>query len=188
MDTKTIKATDRVWIGSPRAERRYGLKTVLKVTPTQIVIDWNGNGLSLPRFKRESGCEIGKSWMPNRITGIGTKSECGAFDLAAQMERESAMAKVAADAAREALRVELSGLFTGGHVEDEQWDDRIGFTLSFHGLTEQAIRGIAVKLAAPAPSTMVLTEQVMTGPEFKAKFLSSVPQHRRRELSNAGEK
>jgi hypothetical protein len=143
-DLASIKAGDRAWVGSHYGERNSGIRQVKKVTPTQIVIDWNNNGGSyVVRFKRDSGYEIAGGWFPKRITGIATKSECAKFDaeqLAAKLARE---AKDKVEAARAALRTELEALFdTPVNISvDRNQDDT--FRLEFCDLTADRIREIA---------------------------------------------
>ena len=158
MDFSKIKAGDRVWVGSNNyGTRNQGIKAVASVTPTLIRLDWSGNGGHLVEFHRKAGAytiqgnQRCASWNVNKITDIATKAECAAWDaeqLAAKLAKE---AKEKADKERDALRAALAGMFVFEGIAsldtvnicNESWNDRKGFTLELHGLTEERIREIA---------------------------------------------
>src|ERR1700679_2613589 len=70
----SLKAGDRVWVGKNRSDRG-SIRTVFKTTQTQIVLDWNGNGSYLPRYRMD-GYRIGGGMFSEHISGVATKEKC----------------------------------------------------------------------------------------------------------------
>jgi hypothetical protein len=148
-DCSKLKAGDRVWVGKLYSDGSgLSLKSVAKVTPTQIVIDWNGNGRYLTRYKKDEGWPIGAGVFAASIFGLATPTECARWDAKQERERQAERAKADAEAATEKKRLELNGLFAAPDpVHKEQWGnsaERAGkWTVEFHNLTEDQVRQLA---------------------------------------------
>ena len=148
-DCSKLKAGDRVWVGKLYSDGSgLSLKTVARVTPTQIVIDWNGNGRYLTRYKKDGGWAIGMGMFAEHIFGLAESNECAQWDAKRERERQAAQDKADAEAAAEKKRLELNGLFAAPDlVHKEQWGnaaERAGkWTVEFHNLTEDQVRQLA---------------------------------------------
>ncbi len=148
---KHIKSGDRVWVGT----ERYGTKSiriVSRVTPTQIVIDWNGNGSYLTRYKRDNGYAIGAGYLRDNIMRVATPAQCAKWDAKQLAEQEAREREEARQQALESIRLELAALFgDSATVSKEQWgneDMRSGkWTVEFHFLTEDGVRELAARWA-----------------------------------------
>ena len=149
-DCSKLKAGDRVWVGKLYSDGSgLSLKTVARVTPTQIVIDWNGNGRYLTRYKKDGGWAIGGGMLAEHIFRLAESNECAQWDAKRERERQAAQAEADAEAALKAKRLELDGLFRSEHVsvDTESWgteSERTGkWTVEFHCLTEDQVRQLA---------------------------------------------
>lgn len=120
-DLKDIRVGDRVWVSAKRGNNeRESLKTVVKLTPTTILLD------GLPqynRYQRGKKSRYGDEWTyygigmsDGSVTFIATRQECAEWDAAQQAQKEKAEADARARAEKEALRDELRGLFDGRMV------------------------------------------------------------------------
>ena len=147
-----VKCGDRVWIGTCSVPRSSGVRTVAKTTPTQIVIDWNGDGKYLPRFhrgdERRAGYQIGSSiWNQSKISGVATKAECAAWDDEQRVKQEAEQLRQKKEQQRAAKQAELSALFAGLEA-DAEIDQRNGSVrLALYGLSQVKVRWIAARLA-----------------------------------------
>ena len=149
-DCSQLKVGDRVWVGKLYSDGSgLSLKTVARVTTTQIVIDWNGNGRYLTRYKKNGGWRIGGEVLSGNITRLATPAECAAWAAREERQRLAAKSKADKEAALEAKRLELDVLFPGTHsnVTAEQWGSERGqagkWTVEFHYLTEEQVRMVA---------------------------------------------
>ena len=147
-DCSQLKAGDRVWVGKLYSDGSgRQIKTIAKVTTTQIVIDWNGNGGYCPRYRKGGGYAIGGGRFADNITGLATSDECAAWDAKQERERKAAQVKADAEAAIESKRSRLYQEFRSdrvsvtteswGQVRVEEW------TVEFHYLTEDQVRAVA---------------------------------------------
>lgn len=145
-----VKAGDRVkmlfYLGSARGQFTRIVR-VHHVTPTQIILDLNGNGSYLPRYNRSTGFCLG-SRFTDYIGGVATKEECLEWDTA----QAKILAKEKADAKRgeanerkiielRRLLAEVRALFP--HTSVESPGHHLRFTVSFENLTEREVRALA---------------------------------------------
>lgn len=142
-----MKAGDRVWLGT----NRYGpheIRTITRVTPTQIVIDWNGNGSYLVRFRRDNGRRIAGGYLAHDILRAATPSQCADWDAKQAALEENRRNKEQQEEALETLRLELAALFGENvAISKEQWGknaERDGkWTIEFHGLDTPTVCALA---------------------------------------------
>lgn len=148
-----IKAGDRVWAKSGTnisPHEKFRLKTVAKVTPARIVLDGSAEFNTYTR----NGIAYGR-WMSGRIDRIATAEECAEWDAGEERKRKAAEDKQSAEETRKAKMAELCELFSTDaetnkvYVTNAAWtDDQTAgkFDITFHGLTEEEIRAMAMKV------------------------------------------
>lgn len=155
-----IKVGDRVWVSRRFDSSGKGeIKTVMRLTPTQIHLD----GYKA-KYKRGTPSRFGGEpsyfcigRLGGEITAIATPQECAKWD--ADIERgkqESAKRATEAEAA-ETKREELAALFSvseddnrGTSVRRASYGDRTfradKYDVTFHSLTESEVKEIARKV------------------------------------------
>jgi hypothetical protein len=151
----TIKAGDRVWVGNYRSPRFSGIKAVSRLTPTQVIIDWHGNGKYEKRYKRGDAKStalycVGGSTMGDFVSGIATESEYAAWDAAVAEDEARKAKEAAAKQAREDWRQSLAESFGDDEfvsVGHEYWNGSQSpadkFHVDIHMLSADQVRSLA---------------------------------------------
>jgi hypothetical protein len=142
-----IRAGDRVWTGTYRHPRSGGIKYVVKLTPTQVLVQ--ATPLYQERYKRAASLDmlfsLGGSGV---ISGIATPAECKAWDAALAEKEEAERLKEIdieqLERRRTALNTEIGQY--GGFVSQafDQSGDK--WELAFSSLTADQVRQIAAAL------------------------------------------
>jgi hypothetical protein len=139
-----IKVGDSVWMGDSTFPCKGGIRTVVKLTATQIIVQLNSTYAQ--RYRREDGYRVGGGSFTDRITGIATEDEIYAFvakqkaDLAEQRRKEDKRT------AEENKRKTLNGLFEREHVwvGTNEFSNEAGtYKVSLECLSERAVRELA---------------------------------------------
>lgn len=139
-----VKVGDKVWL------RRYGngrvhLETVVKVTPTQIILKARGEGIAGDRYKRSNGAAIGYACRPS-ISAVAAPEEIETWEAERQAEKEESERRRAEQAALDAKREELNAALPGtAHVSPQdggQWSVTVSW------LSEEGVRKLARLLKA----------------------------------------
>lgn len=124
---KDIKVGDRVWVSSGHGNDRDRIQPVVRLTPTQIVLDGYYTGGASSEFNRyQRGKksrysddlrygQIGSGMWGSEITSIATEGERARWDAEQEAKRQKADAAKQESERIEAKRLELSGLFNPAH-------------------------------------------------------------------------
>lgn len=113
----TIKAGDRVWISAPYGGSDKGeIKTVKRLTPTQIILD--GKFEQYNRYRRGRPSRYGDheptyhgiGMSSGRITAVATKAECERWDAEQERKRLAQVEAESKQVADEKKRQELSAM------------------------------------------------------------------------------
>jgi hypothetical protein len=130
-----IEVGSRVWLADYYGERRRDLKTVAKLTPTQIVLD---NGW---RYYRSNGYAIGRSLY--KIIAAATPEECARHDAERAEEKRAEAERRAESEAREAKHIELNDLFGENvHVQSTHTNEAGEWQVCMY-LSEEGVRKLA---------------------------------------------
>lgn len=116
-DLTAIKPGDRVWISDGHSGKRDRIQTVVRLTPTQILLDGPG-GPDANRYRRTDSTykaayrRITSSWWPEAITAIATPEEWDRDQEQKRLAHEAeAQRKDAIEVQRQALAKLLCGRF-----------------------------------------------------------------------------
>lgn len=169
MSLEKIKVGDRVWVSARYGgDERGTLKTVARLTPTQIILDgiekYNRYQRGKPsRYGDKEPQYYGIAGADGRLTFIATTAECEEWDAVKERERLEAEARVSRQQSAEAKRDELTALFSkdpepnrGTYARDATYGDREfragRYDVTLHSLTEEEVRALAERLNVPAPT------------------------------------
>lgn len=145
-----LQPGDHVWLGRSEFPCCDGIKTVVRVTRTQIVIKFSETSDIEMRFGRITGYRIGGGHFSNYITAIATPEEM----LEAEEEQKH-KAEIAAQERERKSRLqekqkELNLLFHQDariDVRHEEFSTTSIWTVVFSGLTEEEVIELATKIA-----------------------------------------
>lgn len=139
-----IAVGDKVWMGDSNWPCKGGIKPVVKITASQIVVQFTDKYEE--RFRRADGYRIGGGSFSNHIMGVATAAEIKTFDAKTKAENARRKRKEDERTAAEDKRKELGALFTREHVwvgTNEFTNDQRTFKVSLEGLTEKSVRELA---------------------------------------------
>jgi hypothetical protein len=150
---EAIKVGDRVWISAPYGGEDKGeIKTVKRLTPTQIILDgqyeqYNRYHRGKPsRYGSHEPTYYGIGSSDGRITAIATKAECEQWDAEQERKRLAASEAQVKREADEQKRIVLNSLLpekasiSGPH--SNSWGE---WQISIYA-TEDEVREIAARL------------------------------------------
>ena len=139
-----IKVGDKVWIGywrynkDGRIPSRHGLRTVSRLTPTQLSIGENGI-----RYHRNTGKVVGHSSAFD-VLSIATPEEIAEWEVRVEANRLAEEERKQREAIRTNIRLRLYNLFPDGSVYIEESGDAWDVTIK--GLQEDQIRELAAAM------------------------------------------
>jgi hypothetical protein len=146
-----LKAGDRVWTVSGY---QAAIRTITRVTPTQILIDWHGNGSLILRYRRDDGHAIGGGSCILRAT---SSADCAAWDEKMELDRRNKDEQMREKEEKETLRQKLLNEFRSDSVEvsEESWGNKSErenqWEVTFHKLTEKQVRILAMQIRSEDP-------------------------------------
>lgn len=145
-DFSGIKPGDRVWVSL--GYKVTTLKTVLRTTADQVVLDWWGDGKCLVRYRRIGGQEIGSK--NRRLIGKAIPRECELWD-AMRADEERNKQEIWKNAQELQIRkrdllAEFKGI-EGVLVEEESWgteEEQAGkWTVQLHYMSTEQVKELA---------------------------------------------
>ena len=151
MEPAKLKAGDSVWVWRSGLQDSSFIKTVHRITPFQVIVDWDSDGKHLKRFKKSTGWGIGGGF--TLIWGLATAEECAAWNSAQKLKKLKQTAKENTEAEIERIRVELVNwmpVSMAVSVSKSQFgtpEEREGhWDIEIHFLTEERVRKLATLL------------------------------------------
>ncbi len=151
---KDIKVGDRVWISARYGgDERGTLKTVVRLTPTQIILDgiekYNRYQRGKPsRYGNHEPSYYGIAGADGRITLIATAEESTKWDAKKERERQDLADRIAKQEQIETKRREMESLFRAEHVyvEHDPRNQAGQFVVRIWRKDEDAVRELAAKV------------------------------------------
>lgn len=146
-----LKPGDKIWVGVERYPTNWVVKTVGRVTNTQIVVEpLEGPGSYHNRYYRDGGYQVGGSrFMTERIHKLATGADVMKFE---QAQKNKKAAEDRQYSERERVKHasdELNGILGDGkyvrHADRESADGDV-WSLTIDGLSTEKVKQLAVFL------------------------------------------